>query len=109
MSPACPAHNPALFLAPYDRQLFIGHEPGGDGLSFKLASIGAFEFGPALTFARGRDESDADRLRGLGNIKGGAEVGAFARWHISSATLHANLKRSAHLRPASHCTSQIGL
>jgi MipA family protein len=66
---------------------------GVGGLSYNLSPASTFEFGPALSFSRGRDESDADRLRGLGDIKGGAELGAFARWHISSWSLHANLKR----------------
>lgn len=63
------------------------------GLSYNLAPTGAFEFGPMLSYAKGRDESDAYRLRGLGDIKGGAEAGVFARWHISSWTLHANVRR----------------
>ena len=66
---------------------------GVGGLSYNLSSASTFEFGPTLSYAVGRDESDADRLRGLGDIKGGAELGAFARWHISSWSLHANLKR----------------
>jgi MipA family protein len=66
---------------------------GVGGLSYNLSPASTFEFGPAVSFSRGRNESDADRLRGLGDIKGGAEAGAFARWHIASWTLHANLKR----------------
>jgi MipA family protein len=66
---------------------------GDGGLSYNLSPASTFEFGPALSFARGRDESDADRLRGLGDIKGGAEAGVFARWRVSSWTAHANLKR----------------
>lgn len=66
---------------------------GVGGLSYNLSPVSGFEYGPTLSYSSGRNESDADRLRGLGDIKGGGEVGAFARWHISSWTLHANLKR----------------
>jgi outer membrane scaffolding protein for murein synthesis (MipA/OmpV family) len=51
-----------------------------DDIRFRLIRTGAFEFGPLAGYRFGRDESDAPRLVGMGDIDGGFVVGAFATY-----------------------------
>lgn len=61
------------------------------GVGYNLSNLANLEFGPALTYRFGRDESDDARLRGLGNIDAGADVGAFVRWNAKPLSLSATL------------------
>lgn len=51
-----------------------------DDIRFRLIRAGAFEFGPLAGYRFGRDESDATRLVGMGDIDGGFVVGAFGTY-----------------------------
>jgi outer membrane scaffolding protein for murein synthesis (MipA/OmpV family) len=63
------------------------------GVGYNLSNTPALEFGPVVSYRFGRDESDSPRLRGLGNIDAGADLGAFARWNAQAFTLGARLER----------------
>jgi outer membrane protein len=63
------------------------------GVGYNLSNLANLEFGPALTYRFGRDESDDARLRGLGNIDAGADVGAFVRWNAQPLSLSAALEQ----------------
>jgi len=63
------------------------------GVGYNLSNPPEIEFGPVLTYRFGRDESDSPRLRGLGDIDAGADVGAFLRWNAQPFTLGARLER----------------
>lgn len=63
------------------------------GVGYNLSNTPEIEFGPVLTYRFGRDESDSPRLRGLGDIDAGADVGAFLRWNAQPFTLGARLER----------------
>jgi outer membrane protein len=65
---------------------------GIGGISYNFSPNNRFEFGPRLSLRGGRDESDADRLRGLGDIDIGVDLGLFARWHLAGWTLQADVK-----------------
>jgi len=63
------------------------------GVGYNLSNLANLEFGPVLTYRFGRDESDDARLRGLGNIDAGADVGAFVRWNAQPLSLSATLEQ----------------
>ena len=63
------------------------------GVGYNLSNTPSFEFGPVLSYRFGRDESDSPRLRGLGDIDAGADVGAYLRWNAQPFTLGARLER----------------
>lgn len=51
---------------------------GPDDVRFRALEFGGFEVGPLGGYAFGRDEDDADRLLGLGDVDDGLVVGAYA-------------------------------
>ena len=63
------------------------------GVGYNLSNTQHLEFGPVLTYRFGRDESDDVRLRGLGNIDAGFDVGAFVRWNAQPLSLSATLEQ----------------
>lgn len=63
------------------------------GVGYNLSNLSTLEFGPVLTYRFGRDESDDVRLRGLGNIDAGADIGAFVRWNAQPLSLSATLEQ----------------
>lgn len=63
------------------------------GVGYNLSNTQNLEFGPVLTYRFGRDESDDARLRGLGDIDAGADVGAFVRWNAQPVSLSATLEQ----------------
>lgn len=52
-----------------------------DNPSIALLDFGAFSLGAVGKLAWGRDEDASDRLRGLGNVGMGVELGGFAEWY----------------------------
>ncbi|MFG1479394.1 MipA/OmpV family protein [Xanthobacter sp. V4C-4] len=52
-----------------------------DNPSISLLNFGAFSLGATGKLAWGRDEDASDRLRGLGDIGMGVELGGFAEWY----------------------------
>ena len=54
------------------------------GLGVNLSPIKNFQFGPQISYRAGRDENDAQKLNGLGDIKGGLEAGLFARYKLEA-------------------------
>lgn len=93
----------ALPLINYRSGRFFAGTLGGIG--YNLSSRPEFEFGPLLSYRFGRDESDAVRLRGLGDIDPSADLGVFVRWNLRPAFLHATVKqglggqaKGAHVR-----------
>ena len=63
------------------------------GVGYNLSNLANVEFGPVLNYRFGRDESDDVRLRGLGNIDVGVDVGAFVRWNAQPLSLSATLEQ----------------
>ncbi|MPZ36458.1 MAG: MipA/OmpV family protein [Rhizobiales bacterium] len=51
-----------------------------DGASIALINAGGFYFGPVGKFRQGRDESESEELRGLGDVDWTLEVGLFAEY-----------------------------
>lgn len=60
----------------------LGGPAGAGGISYRFASDSALSWGLRLGLDRGRDESDADALRGMGDIKRRPEFGAFASYAL---------------------------
>ena len=81
----------ALPMLSYRNGRFFAGALGGVGYNFSNSS--QLAFGPVMSYRFGRDESDADRLRGLGDIDGGADVGGFVRWNLKPFSLHASVKQ----------------
>jgi MipA family protein len=65
---------------------------GADDVRFRLIQSNGFEAGPLAGWRFGRDQDDAARLRGLGDIDGGLVVGAYAGYRTGpwffSASYH---------------------
>jgi outer membrane protein len=80
----------ALPLINYRNGRFFAGALGGIGYDF--SPVADLQFGPILSYRFGRNEDDADRLRGLGDIDGGVDVGAFVRWNLRPFFLHATVK-----------------
>jgi outer membrane scaffolding protein for murein synthesis (MipA/OmpV family) len=57
---------------------------GVDDLRFRVIQHGGFEAGPLIGYRFDRDEDDADRLRGLGDVDGGLVVGGYLGYRIGS-------------------------
>lgn len=55
---------------------------GLDDVRFALFRRGGFELGPAGGYTFGREEDDADRLDGLGDVDGGLVAGAYAAFNL---------------------------
>lgn len=72
---------------------------GVGGLTYNLSSHSALEFGPLLSYGRGRREDDANHLRGLGNIDGSVDAGIFVRWRLSAWSVYANVKHGVGSGP----------
>jgi outer membrane scaffolding protein for murein synthesis (MipA/OmpV family) len=51
---------------------------GIDDVRFTGLRLGLLDVGPVVGYSFGRDEDDADRLAGLGEIDGGINIGGFA-------------------------------
>lgn len=56
--------------------------------------LGSLTAGPLATWRFARKEGDDDDLRGLGDVKGGADVGAFARYSRGRIDLNLTAKRN---------------
>jgi MipA family protein len=57
---------------------------GADDVRFRVFQFSGFEFGPVAGYRFGRDEDDAARLDGLGDIDGGLVLGGFAAYRTGS-------------------------
>jgi len=53
---------------------------GPDDLRFRFLNFNGFEAGPVVGYRFGRDQDDADRLFGLGDVDGGLVVGGFVAY-----------------------------
>jgi MipA family protein len=74
----------------------IGGSAGTGGLGYRFNTGTPLSWGLRLTIDPGRDEDDADALRGMGDIKARPELGAFA-----SYALRPGLRLGAALRAGS--------
>lgn len=81
----------ALPLIDYRRGNFF---VGGQGIGYNLSTVKSWQFGPVVSYRAPRHEDASARLRGLGSISGGADVGAYARWTMQQFSLSATVKRS---------------
>ena len=59
---------------------------GPDDLRFRLLEFYGFEAGPLAGWRFGRDQDDANRLRGLGDVDGGVVVGGYAAYRAHLLT-----------------------
>lgn len=57
---------------------------GLDDLRFRLLNAGGFEAGPVAGYRFGRDDSDAARLTGLGDVDGGLVVGGYVAYRMGA-------------------------
>lgn len=57
---------------------------GPDDLRFRVLNSGGFEAGPLVGWRFDRDEDDAFRLRGLGDVDGGVVVGGYAAYRLGA-------------------------
>lgn len=57
---------------------------GVDDLRFRLLEANGFEAGPVIGYRFGRDEDDADRLLGLGDVDGGLVVGGYVAYRLGA-------------------------
>jgi len=55
---------------------------GPDDLRFRLIDFNGFEAGPLVGWRFDRDEGDAARLRGLGDVDGGLVAGAYVAYRL---------------------------
>lgn len=53
-----------------------------DDIRYALIRYGNLDVGPLAGYTFGRDESDSDRLKGLGDVDGGLVLGGFAAYHF---------------------------
>ena len=70
----------ALPIIEYDHDLFFVSTTRGAGV--KLINHESFQLGPVVNYRFGRDQDDSDELKGLGDVKGGAEAGLHAGWRF---------------------------
>lgn len=80
-----------LPLIDYRNGRFFAGTLGGIGYDFSPSP--AWSYGPLLSYRFGRDQDDADRLRGLGDVDGGADLGGFVRWNLRPFFLHATIRQ----------------
>ena len=81
----------ALPMLNYRNGRFFAGVLGGVGYNFSNSP--QVQFGPVMSYRLGRDASDSERLRGMGDIDGGADVGGFVRWNLRPFSLHATVKQ----------------
>lgn len=62
------------------------------GIGYNFSPIRELEFGPIVSYRFGRDEDDSRRLRGLGDVDGGADAGVFARWNLRPFFVHGSVR-----------------
>jgi outer membrane protein len=60
---------------------------GADDVRLRALRFNGFEIGPLAGYRGGRDEDDADRLEGMGDIDGGLVLGAFASYRTGPLAL----------------------
>lgn len=65
-----------------------------DGLGVVMLRAGPISLGGSLNYSFGRDEGDAARLRGLGDIDGAARAGLFVRARLGAVGLSARVDRA---------------
>lgn len=82
----------ALPVISYRNGRFFAGTLGGIG--YDLSSQENLSFGPVLSYQFGREESDNERLEGLGDIDPSATLGAFARWNLQPFSLNSTVKHS---------------
>ena len=63
------------------------------GIGYDFSPVSNVAFGPLLSYRMGRDQDDADRLHGLGDVDGGADLGAFVRWNLRPFFVRATVKQ----------------
>ncbi len=81
----------ALPLIDYRRGDFF---VGGQGIGYNFSAVKSWQVGPVLSYRPPRHEDASPRLRGLGSISGGVDVGVYARWTMQQFSLSATVKRS---------------
>ncbi|MDX2308434.1 MAG: MipA/OmpV family protein [Hyphomicrobium sp.] len=55
---------------------------GPDDLRFRVLNFSGFEAGPLVGYRFDREEDDADRLEGLGDVDGGVVLGGYAAYRL---------------------------
>jgi MipA family protein len=75
----------------WDDRLFVSSLRG---IGLNLLDSGPFRGGLTLNYAAGRTSSDDPRLRGLPDIKSGAEAGAFLTWSYKALSVEAVLQNT---------------
>lgn len=78
------AANPDSGLAQFGRRVSF---KSIDDIRFRALNWSNIEFGPVAGYRSGRDESDGDRLGGLGDIDDGLVVGGYAGFRIGKLLL----------------------
>ena len=68
---------------------------GIDDVRLRLVTFKGFEAGPVAGYRFGREEDDARRLRGLGDVDGGLVLGGYAAYRLGSVTAFASYNHQA--------------
>jgi outer membrane protein len=68
---------------------------GADDVRFRLLRLDGLELGPLAGYRFGRDDEDAEHLRGLGDIDGGLVVGGFAGYRTGPLAVSASYHHQA--------------
>ena len=68
---------------------------GIDDIRWRALQFSGFEFGPLAGYRFGRDEEDAARLRGTGDIEGGVVLGGFATYRTGPLALSVSYHHQA--------------
>ena len=76
----------ALPMVSYRNGRFFAGTLGGVGYDF--STVRGVSFGPLLAYRFGRDEDVSPKLRGLGDVDAGIDVGGFVRWNLRPFFVH---------------------
>ncbi|GAA5165333.1 MipA/OmpV family protein [Viridibacterium curvum] len=82
---------------------------GEGGLNWSVRPAEGLNLGLSLGYQRGRKESASQELRGLGDVKGGTEVGAFGNYRIGRAFVRAGAKTLTTGTGKTGTTAELGL
>ena len=63
------------------------------GIGYDLSTKKGLSIGPVLSYQPGRDESDHERLKGLGDIDPSANLGAFVKWDLQPFSVNSTIKQ----------------
>lgn len=82
---------------------------GAGGLTWSVRPADGLNLGLSLGYQRGRKESASQELRGLGDVKGGTEVGASGSYRLGAASIRLGAKTLTSGAGKTSTTAELGL